>query len=211
MRLFRPLLHIWHTLIANLFTVFFQEASKSHVFDFIQVRSMQVLDDVIGKVEQKVGNDKLVLFCWPPLAWWQMIILGHQSLQNQFGSALEMCISLLAHGLLLIWYIAVSGVKNLQHWFLFLGQIATIRYVMSRPVDIDNARPFTDCHKPCIRDVRFENGTLWYRGADNGFFTIAVGSYQPSNSLFIGFPKIIHDILLFSRQYTISRKEVAYG
>src|SRR6266571_9382037 len=101
MRLFRPLLHIWHTLIANLFTVFFQEASKPCPFDLIQVGTMQVLDDVIGKVEQKVGNDKLVLFCWPPLAWWQMIILGHQSLQEQFSSVRIVGISLLAHWLLL--------------------------------------------------------------------------------------------------------------
>ena len=101
MKLLRPLLHIWHTLVANLFTVIFQEASKPCPFDLIQVRSMQILDDMIGKVEQKVGNDKLVLFCWPPLAWWQMIILGHQSLQQRLSGALEMSISLLAHWLLL--------------------------------------------------------------------------------------------------------------
>ncbi len=113
MRLFRPLLHIWHTLIANLFTVIFQEASKPCPFDLIQVGTMQVLDDVIGKVKGALG-DTLLYLC-PPLLrivrtehlLYTALILSSQLKKifiQQFGKILEMDISLLAH-----WFLSFSA------------------------------------------------------------------------------------------------------
>src|SRR6266581_808205 len=56
MKLFRKFSHIGYTLIADLFAVFFQEESKPHNLDFIKVRAMQVLDNMVGKVESATGD-----------------------------------------------------------------------------------------------------------------------------------------------------------